>query len=346
MQAIDKKEISRIVVRMPNWLGDAVMALPVLDDLRKGFPEAEIHVLAVGAVAELVKAHPGLSRIIPFSRERGRLAHLINRPLVRQLASWNYDLGLLLTNSFSSALWFWSAGVKRRAGFSENGRNFLLNYPVKKAPGYENSHLVKTYQALLSNLHIPIQERSPKLHLLPEEVIRVNALFPHAGTRPLLGINPGAAYGSAKCWPKERFRQLVERFAMNDEITVAVFGDKVGKDLADHICQNTPANVINFAGKTSLRELMALINRCSLLLTNDSGPMHLAQALETPLLALFGPTNARATGPYNFGQIIHKKVDCSPCYRRTCPIDHRCMLSISVEEVYEEVSLLLATTAG
>ena len=154
----------------------------------------------------------------------------------------------------------------------------------------------------------------------------------------LIGINPGAAYGSAKCWLPERFKELSLKLLKDSKIKLLYFGDQGGAPVVDEICKNLPSDrVVNLATKTTLRELMAFIDACDLFLTNDSGPMHMAAALCTPLLALFGSTSAIATGPYLTGEIIHKQVACSPCYRRECPIDFRCMKQITVDEVYQKL---------
>ena len=151
----------------------------------------------------------------------------------------------------------------------------------------------------------------------------------------IVGVNPGAAYGSAKCWLPERFRAVVEKLAKRPNTYVLCFADQAGTPLVNAICEGMPPSVINLAGATSLRELIALIECCTVFLTNDSGPMHIAAALKVPLVALFGSTNEIATGPYQHGQVIHKHVECSPCLKRTCPIDFRCMKRIEVDEVYE-----------
>ena len=157
----------------------------------------------------------------------------------------------------------------------------------------------------------------------------------------MIGINPGAAYGSAKCWLPERFRELTEKLLQNPNTRILYFGDKAGASLVNEICADLPDRVINLAAQTTIRELMAYIQACHLFLTNDSGPMHMASALGTPLVALFGSTSDRYTGPYRGGKVIHKHVPCSPCYRRTCPIDFRCMTQIGVDEVYQTLQAYL-----
>ena len=158
-----------------------------------------------------------------------------------------------------------------------------------------------------------------------------------------MGINPGATYGSAKCWLPERFREVAERLLKDLDVYLVFFGDLATSSLVKEICQGLPSRVVNLAGVTSLRQLTSLISLCDVLLTNDSGPMHIADALGTPIVALFGSTSEVVTGPYrSSGVVIHKHVDCSPCYQRTCPIDFRCMKRIEADEVYGAIQKVLA----
>ena len=158
--------------------------------------------------------------------------------------------------------------------------------------------------------------------------------LPYPG--PILGINTQAAYGPAKCWIPERFRTVAEHFSTKG--SVLFFGDDKGKEEIEKICSGLPVH--NLAGKTSLPELISHIAACDFFLTNDSGPMHIAAACQTKLVALFGSTNDVATGPYKFGTVVHKRVACSPCYRRVCPIDFPCMREISTAEVIEKLENL------
>jgi len=157
----------------------------------------------------------------------------------------------------------------------------------------------------------------------------------------IIGINPGAAYGTAKCWLPDRFIEITKKILELPHTYVIYFGDAAASPLIKTLAEPFSERVINMAAKTSLRELMALIHCCSAFLTNDSGPMHIAAALKTPLLALFGSTSEIKTGPYLKGRVIHKNVECSPCYKRVCPIDFRCMKRIEVSEVYNELMDIL-----
>ncbi len=233
---------------------------------------------------------------------------------------------------------FGAGKVKERIGFKCDWRTFLLtkSLPFPKERGEE--HLVTTYKRLLEPLGIPLSETKPELFVTEEEkeaaLLLLEQQHVPKGSK-VIGINPGAAYGSAKCWLPERFRAVIEKLLENRNHYIVCFGDREGAPLVRSICEGTNPRVINLAGKTTLRELMALIQQCSVFLTNDSGPMHIAAALKIPLVSLFGSTNEIATGPYQHGEVIHKHVSCSPCYKRTCPIDFKCMKQIEVEEVYQ-----------
>lgn len=333
---------TNIVVRMPNWLGDVVMATPVLADLRTRYPEAKITAMCQSNVAQLLTHDPHIDELFSFQRISGWIPHLHHGEVLKALRHAKYDLGILLTNSFSSAWWFWRGNVKRRIGFEGNGRSWLLSKAVPIPEQVESQHLVITYKMLLQPLGIPLSDTEPSLYVTSDEQSAAQDLLKRCGIikkkQTVIGINPGAAFGSAKCWLPERFRALTERLLEeNPDLCVLYFGDKAGTSLVNDICKDMPERVINLAGKTSIRELLALIKECSVFLTNDSGPMHIAAALKIPLVALFGSTSDVKTGPYGNGKVIHKHVECSPCYKRVCPIDFRCMKRIEVDEVYDEL---------
>ncbi len=324
-----KREVKNILLRMPNWLGDAVMATPLITDVRSAWPDAKITVMALASTAALFAADPSIE-VFPFSREEP------SKLLIQRLKRKNFDLAILLPNSFSSAWWCWRAGIKRRLGYAANGRSVLLTHAPSFPKERGKEHLVLTYKKLLAPLGIPLSDTPPSLIVSHVEETCASFSIPKEGW--IVGINPGAAYGSAKCWPPERFRAVTEQLlAFHPHIHILYFGDKNGAPLVNSICEGLPSRVMNLSARTNLSQLMALISRCDLLLTNDSGPMHIAAALGVPLVALFGSTNEKVTGPYPRGSVIHKQVACSPCYKRTCPIDFRCMRGISVEEVFEKI---------
>lgn len=334
------KRYQNILIRMPNWLGDAVMATPVLADVRETWPDASITTMCQGMVGSLLIGNPYLNEIFTFSRPNEFLRRQEKRDLIARIRQGKYDLGILLTNSFSSAWCFWRGHVEERLGFATDMRRFLLTKALPFPKERQRQHLVITYKQLLEPIGIPLSDTAPKLFVLEEERTAAKEQlkqFHIPENAQIVGVNPAAAYGSAKCWLPERFREVVQKLLAHPNLYILCFGDQQGGELAHKICEGLSPRVINLAGMTTLRELIALIEQCTVFLTNDSGPMHIADALNIPVVALFGSTNEVITGPYNNGKVIHKHVECSPCYRRTCPIDFRCMKSIEVEEVYQEL---------
>lgn len=325
---------------MPNWIGDLVMATPVLADLRKAFPEAHITAMCRAPHSELLQYDPNINELFSFHKVSGFGHREKKRDIVQKIRQGKYDLGILLTNSFSSAWWLWQGKVARIVGYTGQLRSLLLTDRVPPPKELKHQHLVISYKMLLEPLNISISESAPRIYLLEQELSEAKSLLARMGVdknQIIVGINPGAAYGSAKCWLPERFKEVTEKLLENKSITVLYFGDPNTALLIKQICEDLPARVINLAGLTSIRELACLIKLCDVLLTNDSGPMHMAAAVETPLVALFGSTNDVTTGPYKTGTVIHKHASCSPCYKRVCPIDFRCMKRIEVKEVLENI---------
>ncbi|HEY2810027.1 MAG TPA: lipopolysaccharide heptosyltransferase II [Rhabdochlamydiaceae bacterium] len=340
------EKVENIIVRMPNWIGDLVMATPILSDLRKAYPAARITAMCRSPICELLKEDPEIDELFCFSKTSvfGRRSE--RRNIIEKLRQGHYDLGILLTHSFSSAWWFWVGRVRHRLGYECNGRKWLLTHSTSFPANIQNQHLVVTYKILLEQLGIPVSATAPRLYLSANEIEEARVLLRQSGVpeqAPLIGINPGATYGSAKCWLPERFREVVERLLSDKDMYIVFFGDQATVALCKEICRGLPSRVINLAGLTALRELASLISHCDVLLTNDSGPMHIADALGTTLVALFGSTSEIVTGPYSQqGGVIHKHVRCSPCYQRICPVDFRCMKEIEAEEVYVAVKKALA----
>ncbi len=337
----------RIIIRMPNWIGDLVMATPILADLRKTFPNAHITAMCKAPNSQLLQHDPNIDELFSFHKVSGFGSRRQKREIIQKIRDGKYDLGILLTNSFSSAWWFWQGNVKRRLGYRGQWRQLLLTDAIPLPKKLTNQHLVVSYKMLLEPLQIPLSDSKPTLYLENKELDNARQLLAKRGIKKdhiLVGINPGAAYGSAKCWLPERFRDVTQKLLEDPSITIVYFGDPTTAPLIKQICQNLPDRVINLAGVTSLRELACLIKLCDILLTNDSGPMHIAAALGTPLVALFGSTNEITTGPYKTGIVIHKHVACSPCYKRVCPIDFRCMKQIEVQEVLQTILKMLGQT--
>jgi heptosyltransferase-2 len=329
-----------ILVRMPNWIGDLVMATPVLTDLRIAFPKASITAMCRKPICDLLKHDEAIDELFCFTKPSNDFLRRDDlRDIIAKISAGKYDLGVLLANSFSSAWWFWQGKVKRRIGYSAHLRRFLLTDPIPY--GRKHEHQVLSYKKILLPLGIPISKTAPRLYVAAKEVEESKELLYQRGYvkgKKLIGINPGAAYGSAKCWPPERFRSLAQRILEKADAYVVFFGDATTAGLVKEISRGLSEKVIDLAGVTSLRELACIIKDCDVLVTNDSGPMHIGAAFGVPLVALFGSTDDELTGPYGQKEnVIHKRVQCSPCFKRVCPIDFPCMKEIGVDEVLERV---------
>lgn len=316
------------------------MSTPILTDLRKAFPKASITAMCSAPLCELLKEDASIDELFCFRRPSNSfLRRQEKRNIIDKIRAGRYDVAILLTNSFSSAWWCWQGRIKRRIGYNKHWRWALLTDSI--ASPKEKIHQVDLYKRLLSPLGIPLSSTAPRLYVTEGEVKESKQLLYQRGylaSKKLIGINPGAAFGSAKCWPVEKFRALAIELLKNKDLYLVFFGDVKTLSLVKEICQGLDPRAVNLAGITSLRELACIIKDCDVLVTNDSGPMHIGDAFHVPLVALFGSTEPRVTGPYGQKEsVINKKVSCSPCMKRVCPIDFRCMTQISVEEVASAV---------
>jgi heptosyltransferase-2 len=323
--------MERVLVRAPNWLGDAVLSLPALRDVRRNFPQARIEVLARKAVADVYRAVGEVDAV----REAGSF---------REDVEWlrgRFDLGVLLTNSFASAFQLFRAGVKERWGYATDGRRLLLTRSCPVPEEVRGESEVYYYRAMLAGVGLAVSA-APDVSLrpLPQWRERARALLGAEGR--WLGINPGAFFGGAKRWIPERYAAVADRLAGRYDLRSVVVGGGAERPLAEALAAvlQTPALVL--CGRTSLGELAGVLAELRLLLTNDSGPMHLAAALGTPLVAVFGPTDWRETFPFSErALLVREDVECAPCKLRECPIDHRCMTRVTVERVAAEAARLL-----
>lgn len=340
-----RESIHRLVVRAPNWIGDAVMCEPALRGLRSLFPQAEVTLLAKSAVAELFIGYPGVDRIVVYN-DRDVHAGLAGKwTLAGTLRGHQFDLAVLFQNAFEAAFLTWLAGIARRYGYATDGRVFFLTDPVAVPDRATLIHQVGYYWNLLKPLGLAGEPSAPALVISAGEERTMESKLASAGIGPadvVIGVNPGSTYGSAKRWLPERFaeaaRRLIDRVRKDEgkEAAVIILGAKGEESLGKTIATLVEAKSVVLSGTTTIRELMAATKRCRLLLTNDTGPMHIAAAFGVPVVAVFGPTDWRTTSPYGQEQsIVREPVDCAPCFLRECPIDHRCMTRVPVERVYE-----------
>jgi heptosyltransferase II len=335
---------SKILIRATNWVGDAVMSLPAIRAVHARFPEAEIVVLARPWVADLYARETAISRVIPYDAASG--FHELSGKLrvARALRREKFDCAILLQNAFEAAAIVRLAGIPRRIGYARDGRGMLLtdSIPVPRAgevPRHERFYYIEMLR------RAKLIEQMP-----PSDAIRLegaDAARASGGRRfaqlnitaPVVGVSPGAAYGTAKRWLPERFAEAAVQTARAQGGSVAFFGSAGERELCQTVAQMVAQAGVaghNLAGATTLREFIELAAACRVFLTNDSGAMHIASALGVPTVAVFGATDDSTTGPTGaLARVVREPVECSPCLLRECPIDHRCMTRVPAGRVAE-----------
>lgn len=341
-KTFEADRLRSILVASPNWLGDAVLALPALANLRRSFPAARIALLVRPWLSSLFRSLPCIDELVELPR-KGELIWAATA-----LRQRHVELALLLPNSFRAALISRLAGIPHRVGYMTDGRSPLLTVGVRPASG-TFLHQADSYLSLLRMLKWDAWVRPNGFLLPPESDVQAEKLLGESGVLPhaiVIGVAPGASYGTAKRWPAERFAAVGDRLAERLGAVVLLFGSSQEASLTKRVRERMRGTAIDFGGRTTLTELASLLRRCALLLTNDTGTMHLASALGIPCIALFGPTDPRRTGPLGPGhQVLQNPAACSPCRYRDCPIDHRCMQGLDVERVAAAAEAVLTRSS-
>ena len=355
----------KILIRGVNWLGDAVMTTPALQRLRAARPHAHITLLTHEKLAELWRGHPSIDATISFAASESVFG------VARRLRREPFDIAVVFPNSPRSALEVFLAGIPQRIGCARNGRSLLLTRAlpprasalrmhkrsrteieqrIARNTARETfpsaAHHVHDYLDVVSALGANPALLPPLLRVSDAEVAAICSRFNWSNDQPLFALNPGAEYGPAKRWPAERFVETAVRLHERAQCRWVIVGGSADRALAGDIAARMAArigstNITSVAGDTSLRELCAVLKACALLVTNDTGPMHVGAALGTPVVVLFGSTSPELTGPVFAPGFPHQLIvgdaPCAPCFLRECPIEFRCMKSISVEQVVEGV---------
>jgi heptosyltransferase-2 len=324
-------DVRRLLVRAPNWIGDVVLSLAAVRDLRRNFPEARLTVLARPWVADLYRAVTEVDELCATAGFRADVAALRGA----------FEAAVLLPNSFGSALVVFAAGIPERWGYATDGRGLLLTRRARVPAGVRGRSQVYYYRAMLGAIGLRVSA-SPDVALrCPEEwAARGARLLPDDG--PWIGLNPGAFYGSAKRWVPERFAAVADAAARETSGEVAILGSAAERPIAEAIAGLMRTRPRVLAGETTLPDLVGTLTRLRVLVTNDSGPMHLAAALGVPVVAVIGPTDPRETSPVGVGhRLVREPVECAPCLLRACPIDHRCMRRVTAERVLGAVREVL-----
>lgn len=342
----------KILIRSVNWIGDAVLTIPAIRSIRQAFPDASISLLARPHVSEIFSKSPYINEIIlyddAFRGIRGRLR------LAGLLRAKGFDMAILLQNAFDAALISWLSNIPERIGYRRDWRGPLLTKAVPVTEDISRKHQVYYYLNLIESIGIPVADPFPYIHLSDDEIEQARPILSQLNTtshHPLtVGISPGATYGPAKRWLPARFSELIDRIIEELNGRVVIFGSLSEVKIADDIVKRLKIKgpeieerVIAMAGRTSLRQLIALISCCDAFVTNDSGPMHIASALLVPTVAIFGSTDSRATGPFGEGhRVIKRDLPCAPCLERECPEGPlRCMTEITTDEVFKGLKEVL-----
>lgn len=350
----DHTVVSRLVVRAPNWLGDAVLALPAMAALRRHFANAHLAIAAPAGFADVFREEI-------FHGDKARrpdeVIALGAKPAAMRaaFAAGHFELGILFPNSFRSAWLFKQAGIRERWGYARGFRAPLLTRRCARQRTHGVQHQADFYRNLVRGFGIPVDEDVPRIRLTAATATRGRDLlqrFKVDEGRRLIVLAPGAAYGQAKQWPPARVAEVAARLIRDRDATCVMVGAGHDRDAARAVESAEPfvagalrSRLIDLTGQTSLPELMGVIARADAVVANDSGAMHLAAALGRPVVAVFGPTDERATRPIGAtGQndVLTAKVFCRPCHLRDCPIDHRCMKRVTADMVFAAVSRQLA----
>jgi heptosyltransferase-2 len=360
--ALDPNRIRNLLIRGTNWVGDSILSLPALKRARQVFPKAHISLLVLPWVSGIYDECTAVDEVMTYDRAAAHRGFRGRIKLVRWLRERHFDAAILFQNAFEGAFLAALAGIPIRAGYDRDGRGWLLSHRVPVDERVSRLHQTYYYLDLMDQLlqcervalsAAALRGSTAAAPGRPDISLQVShsrkqlakALMQARGVdfrTKVVGVNPGASYGSAKRWLSDRYASLLDKLIEHEAAAVVIFGAANEIAIAQSIQSTMRHTPVMLSGRTQLSELIAMIACCSLFITNDSGPMHLAAALRVPTLAIFGPTDAIATGPMSpSAVVVNKNVECSPCLLRECPIDHRCMTQISVEDVYNQATRML-----
>lgn len=331
----------KILIIGPSWIGDMVMAQGLFRLLKQRFPQVEIDVLAPSWTFSLLSLMPEISQAIAMPLSHGEIKLKQRYQLAQTLKANLYDQAIVLPNSFKSALIPWLAHIPVRTGWLGEWRYVLLN-DARRLDKKRYPLMIEQYLALglPSNADLPKPYPLPQLYVTPETQEKALKKFkPIWRGRPVLGLGAGAAYGPAKRWPEEYFAEVANK-KLQQGWDVWLFGSEADKTLTEKIMQLTNGSCENFSGRTELSETLALLSLVSGVVTNDSGLMHMACALNKPVIVLYGSTSPAFTPPLSPSAVILKlNLDCQPCFKRMCPLKHhRCMRDLMPEQVEAAMS--------
>lgn len=345
---VQAESIRRVVVRGTNWVGDSVMTVPALRALRRVLPDAQITLVIRPGTTGIFSEADFVDDVLVYDR-RGVLS------VFGQVREWRrreFDLAVLFQNAFEAALIPFIAGVPVRIGYATESRQALLTHPLPLPDWRSSKHEVFYYLYLITALEQTLFGRSDICESEPDASIQISErrkaeaaellrAYDVNEADPVVAICPGSINSRAKRWPAERFAALADRLTESRR-KVLLIGSKDEIDVTEEVVRRMQNRPVVLTGKTSLDQITAVLDRADLIVTNDTGPAHIGAALGRPTIVIFGPTNPLTTRPFApEAEIMRHPPDCAPCMLRDCPIDHRCMTAIEVDEVFERAHALL-----
>ncbi|MGC4032932.1 MAG: lipopolysaccharide heptosyltransferase II [Tepidisphaeraceae bacterium] len=341
----------RILVVQPSWVGDAAMATPALRAIRHRFPNAQISYLIKRYVKPMYTGMPWADRLITYrtgktKKKAGRTQFF---GLAAKLRQGKFDLAILLPGSFKAALVCKMAGIGRIVGYDRDGRGFLLTdklLPAKENGKFIPTPIIKYYLGLASYLGASERDLTMSLFVTDAERREADAVLARANVperRPWILLNPGANFGASKCWLPEYFAEVANTLAERHGATILISSAAKERKIVDEIYKHLTVPAVDLAkAKMSLGALKEVVRRCDLMITNDTGPRHIAAAFDVPVVSIFGPTHPEWTDIfYAKERICQIKVDCGPCQLKVCPLDHRCMTRLTPSLVLQKAEELL-----
>ncbi|MBC7933654.1 MAG: lipopolysaccharide heptosyltransferase II [Rubrivivax sp.] len=350
-KSLKAEKIERVVVRGANWVGDAVMTVPALRELRRILPGAHITLATRPWALGIFEGADFIDDILIEEEPRGV------RAFFRQVREWRerrFDLAVLFPNAFSPALVAFAARVPARFGYATDGRGFLLSYSGIDVPKWRDRqhevfyyiHLVWWVEILLG-LPTSVTKRKPRTELSVSDERRAGAREFLRGRgvrldRPVVALCPGSTNSRAKRWPAAAFAALADMLAEEAGAEVILVGAREESEVSEEVASLARRRPFVLTGETDLARSVAVLSVADLLVTNDTGPAHIAAAVGCPVVVIFGPTNPVTTRPFSpLAEVVRRPPDCAPCMLRDCPIDHRCMTAISAEEVFARAAQAL-----
>lgn len=340
-----KREINRIVVRGTNWVGDAIMTIPALWELRRILPQAHITLATRSWTQGIFAGADFIDDLLIYDREAPLASPF------KQIGEWRrrkFDAAILFQNAFEAAVIARFAGIPVRLGYATDGRSYLLTHRVPRTTEAKEQHEVYYYLRLVAEFErwmlgaTTVEKASPRMELPlpPERLAAAQHLLAERGVdgrRPIVALCPGSTNSRAKRWPAERFARLGDRLIKEANADVILIGSPEEVPVSLEVERAMREKPVLLTGATNLAEAVAVLGAVDLLITNDTGPAHIAAALGRPTLVIFGPTDPTTTRPFgDRATVIRHPPECAPCMLRDCPIDHRCMTAITPDEVFAQ----------